>query len=116
MNVKLLHSMVGDRFAYQPRHIVRCSEKTGKSYLDAGFAVAASDDAEVDGEIFDEAAETKVPPPRKQAPEKTERPKPETPEAQSERAHCAGQTTRGNACMRAVVKGSKFCDNHQDQK
>jgi hypothetical protein len=114
MNVKLISSLAGDRFAFVPRQVIKCSDKTGASLVAAGIGVEAVAGAQVDGELFDEAAETKVPPPRRRTPERADAPAPETPESDKAAATCAGSTALGNPCKRAPLPGSKFCAKHEE--
>lgn len=111
MNVKLVSSLAGDRFAFAPRQVIKCSERAGARLISEGVAVAADPKAEVEGELFDHAPDEKVAPRR--TPERAVKETPETPEKNEAAAVCQGSTMLGNACKKKALPASKFCATHQ---
>lgn len=117
MNVKLTQGIAGDGCGragfFMPRQIIKCPAQVGARLIAEGMASEAPDNAEIDGEFFDRSPEPEAPPRRRQ-PERPDAQKPETPESGKPAAKCAGKTTRGNACIKARLPGSKFCARHQE--
>ena len=124
MKIKLSQGIAGTRFAFQPRHVIQCSDATGKRLIDAGVGVEVSNDAEVDGELHDATAEERLAGEQKQAAIKSARGPRETaakaaPEAavtQGAPAKCTGQTKQGNPCLKAPLPGTDRCAGHPREK
>jgi hypothetical protein len=112
MNVKLTGGLVGDRFAFLPRQVIRCSDRTGARLIADGTAVEAPPGAEIEGEHFDKTAEDRLAEPTRRGAERAVLPAAETPERAATPAVCKSLTTQGNPCKRAPVPGSKFCAKH----
>jgi len=113
MNVKLTGGLVGDRFSFLPRQVIKCSDRTGARLIADGTAVEAPPGAEIEGEHFDYTAEDSVAAPNKRrVAEKAVLPAAQTPERVETAGMCHGFTTQGNPCKRRPAPGSEFCDKH----
>ena len=114
MIIKLNGGMAGDRFSFKAGAVIKCSDKTGKRYIEANAAKEMPADTLVDGELFDEVAEERIEKPAggkgsKGPKETSTAPKPDTPEG----AKCQATTNAGNPCARKPAADSTFCAAHQ---
>jgi hypothetical protein len=117
MNVKLMQGISGDGCGragfFMPRQIIKCSDSQGARFIAEGIAEEAPNNAALDGEFFDQVPEPEAPA-RKKAPERAVKGTPEAPETRGAPDHCQAKTGRGNACLKAPLRGSRFCAKHAD--